>query len=384
MLEKAKILGGARRITRIRRSCLQKFFFVDIGSGTSIKVVAMERRGDMQKRLLQIFTLLIGFAIGQASAQESFYKDKVIKVVVGFSAGGGYDTYARLIARHMGKHISGNPAIVVENMPGAGSLVSANFLYKAAKPDGLTIGHFIGGLFIQQLLEKPGIEFDARKFEYLGVPTQDNYVTAVSKASGITNMQQWFNVKSPLKLGGIAPGTATSDIPRILISMLNIPAQVVDGYKGTADVRLAFNSGEIQGLNNAWQSFKSTWRQELESGNVIVVLQHSPKRHPDLPNVPIDIEFAKTTEARKILQAAVHSLGPTARPFVLSPGTPKDRVQMLRKAFADTMKDPAFLAEAKKGNLDITSADGAELEQNVKAVFNLEPSLIPRLKEVLK
>jgi tripartite-type tricarboxylate transporter receptor subunit TctC len=252
----------------------------------------------MKKIAIQILALLVAFSVGQAVAQEPFYKDKVIKVVVGFSAGGGYDTYARLIGRHMTRHISGNPTIIVENMPGAGSLVSANFLYKAAKPDGLTIGHFIGGLFIQQLLEKPGIEFDARKFEYIGVPTQDNYVTAVSKASGISKIQQWLNAKSPLKLGGIAPGTATSDIPRILISMLNLPAQVVDGYKGTADVRLAFNSGEIQGLNNAWQSFKSTWRQEVESGNVIVVLQHSPKRHPDLPNVPIDIDFAKTTEAR--------------------------------------------------------------------------------------
>ena len=338
----------------------------------------------MERRMYLLVALLIGFGVGHANAQEPFYKGKVIKIVVGFSAGGGYDTYARLIGRHMTRHIPGNPAIVVENMPGAGSLVSANSLYKAAKPDGLTIGHFIGGLFIQQLLQKPGIDFDARKFEYLGVPTQDNYVTAVSKNAGISNIQQWFNVKSPLKLGGIAPGTATSDIPRILISTLNLPAQVVDGYKGTADVRLAFNSGEIQGLNNAWQSFKSTWRQEVESGNVVVVLQHSPKRHPDLPNVPIDMDFAKTDEARKILQAAVHSLGPTARPFVLPPGTPKDRVQLLRKAYSDTMRDPAFLAEAKQANLDITPADGAELEKNVLEVFNLDATLIPRLKEVLK
>ncbi|HEX2229962.1 MAG TPA: tripartite tricarboxylate transporter substrate-binding protein [Candidatus Binatia bacterium] len=338
----------------------------------------------MQKKVLHVLALLISFDVGKAIAQEPFYKDKIIKVVVGFSAGGGYDTYARLIGRHIGKHIPGNPSIIVENMPGAGSLVSANYLFKAAKPDGLTVAHFIGGLFIQQLLGRPGIEFDARKFEYLGVPTQDNYVTAVSKASGISNMQEWFKTKSPLKLGGIAPGTATSDIPRILIAMLNLPAQVVDGYKGTADIKLAFNNGEIQGLNNAWQSFKSTWRQEVESGNVIVVLQHSPKRHPDLPNVPIDIEFAKIAESQKILQAAVHSLGPTARPFVLPPGTPKDRVQMLRKAFTGTMKDPAFLAEAKKANLDITPADGGELEQNVKEVFDLDPALIPRLKEVLK
>lgn len=331
--------------------------------------------------------LLIAFVAcygDRALAQESFYKGKVVKIVVGFSAGGGYDTYARLISRHMTRHISGNPTIVVDNMPGAGSLVSANFLYKAAKPDGLTIGHFIGGLFIQQLLEKPGIEFDARKFEYLGVPTQDNYVTAVSKASGISNIQQWLGAKTPVKLGGIAPGTATSDIPRLLIALLDLPAQVVDGYKGTADIRLAFNSGEIQGLNNAWQSFRSTWRQEVESGNVVVVLQHSAKRHPDLPNVPIDIELAKSPEARRILQAAVHSLGPTARPFVLPPGTPKDRVEMLRRAFADTMKDPAFLAEANKANLDITPADGAELDRNVKEVFKLDAALTARLKEILK
>lgn len=338
----------------------------------------------MVKRTVQVLALITGFCVGQAVAQEPFYKGKVIKIVVGFSAGGGYDTYARLIGRHMTRHISGNPTIVVENMAGAGSLVSANFLYKAAKPDGLTIGHFIGGLFIQQLLEKPGIEFEARKFEYIGVPTQDNYVTAVSRASGITSMEHWLAAKTPVKLGGIAPGTATSDIPRILISALGLPAQVVDGYKGTADVRLAFNSGEIQGLNNAWQSFKSTWRQEVESGNVVVVLQHSPKRHPDLPNVPIDTDFAKTTETRKILEVGAHSLGPTARPFVLPPGTPKDRAQMLRKAFADTMKDPAFLAEAKKANLDITPTDGAELEQNVKQVFNLDASLVARLKGLLK
>ena len=122
------------------------------------------------------------------------------------------------------------------------------------------IGHFIGGLFIQQLLEKPGIEFDARKFEYIGVPAQDNYVTAVSKTTGVTGMQQWLAAKTPLKIGGIAPGTATSDIPRLLMAAIDLPAQVVDGYKGTADVRLAFNSGEIVGVTNAWESFKSTWR----------------------------------------------------------------------------------------------------------------------------
>ena len=340
----------------------------------------------MTKRLAHFLAMVICFlsGVGGAIAQEPFYKGKTIRIIVGFSAGGGYDAYARLIARHMVRHIPGSPTIVVENMGGAGSLISANHLYKVAKPDGLTIGHFIGGLFIQQLLGKSGIEFDARKFEYIGVPTQDHYVTGVSKASGITSAQQWLASKTQLKLGGIAPGTATSDIPRLLMATLGLPAQVVDGYKGTADVRLAFNSGEVQGLNNAWESFKSTWRGEVESGNLIVVLQDIPKRHPDLPNVPLDVDFAKTEEARKLLQVGAHSLGPTARPFVLPPGTPKERVQVLRNAYMDTMKNPEFLAEAKKANLDITPADGAELERNVKENFNLEPALVAKLREILK
>ncbi|HEU4340876.1 MAG TPA: tripartite tricarboxylate transporter substrate-binding protein [Candidatus Binatia bacterium] len=338
----------------------------------------------MKKLAAKILVALVVFCAGQALAQDSFYNGKTIKIIVGFSAGGGYDTYARLIARHMTRHIQGNPTIVVENMAGAGSLISANHLYKAAKPDGLTIGHFIGGLFIQQLLEKPGIEFDARKFEYIGVPAQDNYVTAVSKTTGVTGMQQWLAAKTPLKIGGIAPGTATSDIPRLLMAAIDLPAQVVDGYKGTADVRLAFNSGEIVGVTNAWESFKSTWRKEVGSGDAVVVVQHVGKRHPELPNVPLDVEFAKTPQARQLLEVGAHSLGPTARPFVLPPGTPKGRVQILRKAYADTMKDAAFLAEAKKANLDINPSDGAELEGNVKKIFTLEASLIARLKEILK
>ena len=332
----------------------------------------------------KIIIILAVLCIGRAEAQESYFKGKTIRILVGFSAGGGYDTYARLISRHMTRHIPGNPTIVVENMAGAGSLISANHVYKVAKPDGLTIGHFIGGLFIQQLLGKPGIEFDARKFEYIGVPTQDTYVTGLSKASGITSMQKWLEAKAPLKIGGIAPGTATSDIPRLLIAAIDLPAQVVDGYKGTADVRLAFNSGEIFGVTNAWESFKSTWRKEVETGDVIVVVQHVGKRHPELPNVPLDVEFAKTPESRKILEVGAHSLGPTARPFALPPGTPKDRVQILRKAYTDTMKDAAFLAEAKKANLDITPTDGAELEKNVREIFNLEAPLIARLREGLK
>jgi tripartite-type tricarboxylate transporter receptor subunit TctC len=188
-------------------------------------------------------------------AQESFYKGKTVRIIVGASAGGGYDTYSRTIARHIGKHIPGNPTFTVENMPGAGFLISANHMFNIAKPDGLTIGHFIGGLFLQQLLGKPGIEFDARKFEYIGVPAQDNYMLGVSKTSGITSIEQWLSSRTQVKLGGVGAGSATDDIPKVLAATIGLPMQLVSGYKGTADVRLAFNSDEVQGVCNSCEYF---------------------------------------------------------------------------------------------------------------------------------
>ena len=338
----------------------------------------------MKRIIGQLSILSLFFAVAPAQAQDSFYRGKTVRIIVGASAGGGYDTYSRTIARHMGKHIPGNPAILVDNMPGAGFLISANHMYKIAKPDGLTIGHFIGWLFLQQLLEKPGIEFDARKFEYVGVPAQDNYMLAAHKSTGITSIEQWLSAKTPVKLGGVGVGSATDDIPKVLAAAIGLPMQLVSGYKGTADVRLAFNSQEILGVCNSWESFKATWRKELDSGEAVVVLQNTAKSHPDQPKLPLAINYAKTEEGQRLIRALVHSVGPTARPYVLPPGTPKDRVQILRRAFMDTVKDPEFLADANKAKLDINPLDGAELEKNVMEVFNLDPKLIPRAKEILK
>lgn len=324
------------------------------------------------------------FCAAGAQAQSDFYRGKTVRIIVGASAGGGYDTYSRTIARHMGKHIPGNPAIVVDNMPGAGFLISANHMYKIAKPDGLTIGHFIGGLFLQQLLGKPSVEFDARKFEYMGAPAQDNYMLAVHKSTGITSIEQWLSSKTPVKLGGVGAGSATDDIPKILAAAIGLPMQLVSGYKGTADVRLAFNSQEVLGVCNAWESFKATWRKELDTGEVVLVLQNTAKPHPEQPKLPQAINYAKTEEGQKLIRAIVHSVGPTARPYVLPPGTPKDRLQILRKAFMDTIKDPDFLVDAGKAKLDINPLDGAELDKNVREVFNLDANLIPRVKDLLR
>ncbi len=339
----------------------------------------------MRKFLITSYCIAVTFALSSAdAAQDNFYRGKTVRIIVGAAPGGGYDTYSRMIARHIGKHIPGNPTFLVENMPGAGFLISANYMYKIAKPDGLTIGHFIGGLFLQQLLGKQGIEFDARKFEYMGVPAQDNYMLGVHKSTGITSIEQWLSSKTVVKLGGVGVGSATDDIPKVLAAAIGLPVQVISGYSGTATVRLAFNSGEVQGVCNSWESFKATWRNELDAGDIVVVLQAVAKPHHDQSKLPLAINYAKNEEGQKLIKALVHSVGPTARPYVLPPGTPKDRVQILRKAFIDTVKDPEFLADANKARLDINPLDGAELEKNVREVFNLDPKLIPRAKEILK
>ena len=336
------------------------------------------------KLLAALFGLLLIATVKQAFAQANFYEGKTIRLVVGFSAGGGYDAYTRTIARHFGKHIAGNPSCVVDNMPGAGSLISANYLYKAAKPDGITIGHFIGGLFLQQLLGKPGIEFDSLRFGYLGVPAQDHFILGIAKSLGITDPEKWIASKQAVKFGGVGTGSGTDDFPNVLKATISLPIQMVSGYKGTADIRLAFNSGEISGISNSWESTKSTWKKELEAGDLVVAMQVTSKPHPELPKVPLAVSFAKTDEAKKLIETVARVHGASVRPYVVPPGTPKDRVQILRKAFMDTMKDPDFLGEAKKASLDINPDDGAALEQNVREIFKLDPSLIARLKEILK
>ena len=331
-----------------------------------------------------VLSIALGASAHPAHAAASFYEGKTIRIIVGTSPGGGYDTYTRLIARHWSKHIPGSPSLIVDNMPGAGGLVSANHLFKVARPDGLTVGHFVGGQFLQQLLAKPGIEFDALKFEYVGVPAQDNFVFSVAKTTGITGVEQWLASKTSVKFGAIAVGDGTYDTPKVAEVALGLPIQVVSGYKGTAPIRLAFNSGEVGGLSNSWQSLRSTWRKELETGEVLVVLQLSAKPHPDLPKVPVAMNLAKTDEAKKLIQAVAQAHGAAVRPYVLPPGTPKDRVEILRTSFMAAVNDPELLKEAAKANLEINPGSGEDLERNVKELLRLDPALVARLKEILK
>ena len=234
----------------------------------------------MGKIFMLAVSVIIGSSLAVASfvsaASEEFYRGKVIRIVVGFSAGGGFDTYARAVSRYMGKYIPGNPTIVVENMTGAGSLIAANHVYKVAKPDGLTIGAFNGNQILNQLVGAQGIEFDARKMGWIGAPGYNHDLCLLNQKTGITSAEQWFSSKTPLKLGGSAPGTPTDDGPKVLKEAIGLPMRLITGYKGTADIRVAVESGEVDGLCGfSWASIRATWRKAIESG---AGRRHAPKR----------------------------------------------------------------------------------------------------------
>lgn len=337
----------------------------------------------------KILSVIIGITIAFTLfptitlAAASFYEGKTVRIIVGSSAGGGFDAYARVIARHMGKHIPGHPTIIVENMTGAGGLIATNYLYRVAKPDGLTIGKVQGILFLSQAFGQEGIEFDARKFEYIGAAIIEDIVVALTKASGITSMDKWISSKTPVKIGGTAPGSAVINVPKILKAVLGLPIQVISGYKGAAEVRLAAEGGEIAGTCLSWDVFKMTWRKSLETGDVVIVLQATPKPFPDLPKVPLAIDLAKTEEARQLIELGIHNPATFARPFLLPPGTSKELVQILRNAFQATLKDTEFLAETKKAQMRISPINSEELEKRVAEIFKIDPTILTKLKEII-
>jgi len=339
----------------------------------------------MHSWLLALSTTFVVLASlgGRPAEAQSFFEGKTVRVIVGLAPGGGFDTYARMIARHMGKHVPGNPTFIVENMAGAGSLIAANHVYKVAKPDGLTVGKFNGSLMLGQVLGQAGVEFDARKFEFIGAAVKEDVVCSLAKASGVTSVEKWMAAKPPVKLGGVAPGASPDNSGRVLKAVLGLPIQVVSGYRGTAEIRLAVDGGELAGACWSWESMRATWRSALEAGDVIPVMQLTGKPFPDLPNVPLAINLAKSEEARRLIQVGLQNTGAFARPFVLPPGTPKERVQILRRAFQETLKDPALLAEVEKAKLALDPVTGGELERMVSDLFTLDPALLARLKDIL-
>jgi tripartite-type tricarboxylate transporter receptor subunit TctC len=303
----------------------------------------------MTRRRFWVAAVSVGlgltFTIGPALAAGPFFEGKTVRIIVGYPPGGGYDTYARVVARHMGKHIPGKPTVIVENMPGAGGMISANYLYKIAKPDGLSIATFSGGHFFSHVMGQPGVEFDARKFEYIGAPVTAGVVCVLMKGSGLGSLDAWTTSGKLLRFGGTGKGSyATENVPRVLKAALGLPIEIVSGYKGISDIRLAAQSGEVDGVFSSWSGVKVSWRSDFTARDAVVVLQTVPRPYKELPKVPRAIDLAKTDEARRLIEAGIHGPGEFAWPFVLPPNTPKDRLLALRKAFEDLPLEPRLPA----------------------------------------
>lgn len=331
------------------------------------------------------FLLGIGFILAggvlPVGAQD-FYKDKTIRFIVGYSPGGSFDLYTRVIGRHFAKHVPGNPTVIVENMTGAGGIIAANHLYNRAAPDGLTIGAWAAPLVLQHIMGNDAVKFDGRKFGYLGVPSPYDTVCTFNQKSGISSVNDWINSKRPMKMSAIGPGTSTSDIPKLLKVALNLPMDVLDGYKGGAGARLAVESAEVDGYCGSWQTVETVWRGAYESGKIRPVLQATLQSHPKYRHIPIAIDYAKTDLARQLVTVADSAHG-AQFPYTVPPGTPKDRLETLQRAFVATLKDPEFTAEAKKSKLDIEVIDGPTIAKRLGSLYDLQPAAIAKLKEVL-
>lgn len=336
----------------------------------------------MIRFLWVVLALCFGLAVAGISEAQDFYKDKTVTFIVGYSAGGSFDLYTRVIARYMGKHIPGHPTVIVENMTGASGIIAANHVYNRAKADGLTIGAWAAPLVLQHVLGNEAVKFDGRKFGYLGVPSPYDTVCTFNKESGIAKLEDWFAAKRPIKISSIGPGTSTSDIPKLLKAGLNLPLEVLDGYKGGADARIAVESGEVDGYCGSWQTVETVWRGAYESGKIRAVLQATLKSHPKYKEVPLAINYAKTEEAKHLIKVADSAHG-AQFPYSVPPATPKDRLAMLQKAFVETLNDREFLAEAQKSRLDIEVIDGPTITKTLSSLYDLQPSVVAKLKEIL-
>jgi tripartite-type tricarboxylate transporter receptor subunit TctC len=317
-------------------------------------------------------------------ALADFYKDKTLRIIVGSAPGGGYDAYARLVSRHIGKHIPGTPNAIVENVPGAASLRAANQVYKLEPKDGTIIGHTQGGLFLQQLMGQGGVEYDALKWQVLGVPTVEEPTCVVTAKSGFKSLADAMNPGGrQIILGGNAPGAATWDGPMRMKAALDLNIKMVEGYDGTAKIRLAMDQGEVDGMCGwGFESVKATAWDRVQSGEYVVIAQAAEKPLKDLQNVPMALDLAKTEDAKQLIRLGIIVPGKIIRPFMIAPEVPADRSQALRQAFAAAMKDPELLQEAEKSQLDINPIAGEEAEKLIRDLWAMPEGLKTKLKQI--
>jgi tripartite-type tricarboxylate transporter receptor subunit TctC len=333
-------------------------------------------------RAVALATLTAAASPASAQTPAEFYKSRNLELYIGYSVGGAYDLYARTIARHLGKHIPGNPTIIPKNLEGAGSLRLANWLYNVAPKDGTAIGTIGRGTGFDPLLGSKGAQFQADKFTWIGSANNEVSVCVAWKGSGITRLED--TLSKELIVGGTGQAADTDQFPRVLNGVLGTKFKIVTGYPGGNDVTLAMERGEVKGRCGwSWSSVVATHKRWVDDKSITVLAQLSLAKHPDLPDVPLVMDFAKTEDQQQIFKL-IFARQVMGRPYLAPPGVPKDRADALRAAFAATMKDPEFLADAEKAQLEITPVSGEEVEALVKELYQTPKALAAKAAEFIR
>ena len=332
--------------------------------------------------------LILIAMVGQAHAQAMpFYKDKTIRIIVGFTSGGLYDQYARVLARYMGKHIPGNPHIIVQNMPGAGSLSATNYVYGVAKPDGLTLGMPGSGIYLDQLLGRKEATFDVAKFSWIGSVDQRDLLLYMRAEAPWKSIEDVLNSKEPPKCGSTGTSDLTTIVNNVVEETLGIKFQEVRGYPGGVEIDLALEKGEIhcRGTGITTHFAREPYFTWHKNGFDRHLVQTGNKKDPRLPDAPTLLELMdkRNTPGLSRNVAKVMLVSATlGRPMIATPGIPGDRIKTLRDAYLKAFKEPEVLEEAKKTKLDLSTLSGEEVETQIREVMNQPKEVIERVKKL--
>ena len=348
----------------------------------------------MKERVL-LLTLVFCFSIifpgiaPEAGAQgDQFFKGKTIRIMVGSTAGGFYDRWGRLFAKYMGKYIPGQPEIIVQNMTGAGSVIAANHVYNVAKPDGLTLVMPLNGVYIDQFVGRKEVQFDMRKFRFIGSPVSESIIFYMRADAPYKSIADVIKAKEPPKCGG--SGTASSDfiLSKVLEETVGAKFNTVLGYAGGTEIDLAVEKGEVVCRAHSMSAHFGrepfdTWHKRSFDRHLVQTSRKKDPRAADAPTLNELFEQYKVPANSRRLAQVLLAAGDFGRPMMVTPGTPADRVKILRDAYAKTLSDPEALDEAKKGRMDVDPATGEELETLVKEIFDSPPEVVERVKKIL-
>ena len=319
-------------------------------------------------------------AVSFAQAPD-FYKGRTVSIYIGFSPGGTYDLFGRLVARHIGKHIPGNPTIVAQSMPGAGSFTLANWMYRIAPKDGTAMGIVAQTMAIEEMLKTPGVNYKAAEFNWIGRATSNVEITLVSSNAKAKTVEDAKTIETTLASTGA--GSPGEGYPKLMNGTIGTKFKLVGPYPGSTDGLLAMERGETDGAFTSWNTLNVTKHDWLEQKKVNVLVQYALERLPDMKDVPTMVELAKTPEDKELFAFYV-SGGEVGRSFLAPPGVPAERIAILRKAFDDTMKDPELLAEIEKAKLDFVPGTGAQLQKLIAETAAVRPEVIERMRSILQ